>query len=111
MHLLPFVATILMVAHRGNATGEKEQVEILKSKTIPILAVFGTKILGGVKKYCEKVDEEGIVVSIICGSANALNEKFKIFGESIQEKMHLGKLITKDEGRTVSQSYITRTVY
>jgi hypothetical protein len=93
MLLLLFLATILMVLNHGHATS-------VVTLPIPMLADFGTTILGPVKKYCEEKAKEQ-TSSTLCGSVDALDKKFLEFGRKVMEQMNVIKHDT-DEGNSVS---------
>jgi hypothetical protein len=95
MLILLFLATILMVSHHGHASS-------VVTLPIPMLADFGTTILGPVKKYCQEKAERQ-TPSTLCASVDvdALDKKFLEFGKKVMEQMNVVKHET-DEGTSVS---------
>jgi hypothetical protein len=98
MLFLPFLA-ILMVVNQGHVFSEE-------TVPIPMLADFGTIILGPVKTYCQNPGQEGgekeKIKGILCGSVKALDNKFLEFGKSMMLQMNFGKPRTI-HGHSVSQ--------
>jgi hypothetical protein len=96
MLIVPFLA-ILMVAHHSHAFGTQ-------TLPIPMLADFGTTILGPVKTYCEnEQDIKGIeIYTILCKSANKLDNEFLKFGKIIMREMDEDELGQNEKGHTVS---------
>jgi hypothetical protein len=97
MLLLPFLA-ILMVATIGNVSSEE-------TLSIPLLADFGTTILGPVITYCRNQNAKinGLEnYSILCASANSLNKIFFDFSQIIMQEMNIGT-DGYETGHTVSQ--------
>jgi hypothetical protein len=102
---LPFLAiTMVMVASRGHVSGEGKEEELLKSRVIPMLADFDTKILSRLKSSCQKhVGNSEKMNKILCETVNELDKNVNAFGKNIVQQMNIGKPVTNEKEHSVSK--------